>query len=123
MPYVPRTKLKEIVSGARFVVIPLPYFTYSFGQMTMLISQAMGKAVIATEVPGLMDYAENGRTALFVRPYDAKDMGEKIASLLDDPTKARQMGSDARELVLSRFTERHMGLSLKEAVDELRENV
>jgi glycosyltransferase involved in cell wall biosynthesis len=123
MPYVHRTKLKEVVSRARFVVIPLPYFTYSFGQMTMLISQAMGKAVIATEVPGLMDYAENGRTAVFVRPYDAKDLRENIASLLDDPARARQMGSDARELVLSRFTERHMGLSLKEAVDELCENV
>jgi glycosyltransferase involved in cell wall biosynthesis len=123
MPYVTRAKLKEMVSKARFVVIPLPYHTYSFGQMSLLISQSLGKAVVATRVPGLLDYAVDGKTVLFVEPYDVGDMKEKISSLLDRPETARELGTDARKLVVSKFSDRHMGLSLKEAIDELCENV
>ena len=122
VPYVPRLRLKELVSQASFVVIPLPYYTYSFGQMSMLISQAMGKAVIVTDVPGLKDYGENGRTALFVKPYDAQDLREKMSFLLTNPERADDMGSQAREGVVARYTDRRMGMSLKEAVYGLCEN-
>lgn len=123
MPYVPRRKLKELISRARFVVIPLPYHTYSFGQMSLLISQALGKAVVITRVPGLVDYGVDGRTVLFVEPYDAKDMKEKISFLLTSPENARKLGSEARKLVASEYSDRGMALSLREAINELCENV
>ncbi|MFQ5905074.1 MAG: glycosyltransferase family 4 protein [bacterium] len=119
MPYVSRSKLKEIIQRARFVVIPLPYYEYSFGQMSLLISQALGKAVIVTRVPGLLDYVDDGRTALFVDPYDIEDLRRKISLLLSNPEMASELGRKARDAVVSEYSEKQMGLRLKEAIDEL----
>jgi glycosyltransferase involved in cell wall biosynthesis len=123
MGYVPRLRMKELISAARFVVIPLPYHTYSFGQISLLISQALGKAVIVTRVPGLLDYGHDGRTLLFTRPYDAEDMRDKISFLLNDAGASQELGREAKKLVRSRYSDKHMGLSLREAIYELCENV
>jgi glycosyltransferase involved in cell wall biosynthesis len=122
VPYVPRSRLREIVRKARFVVVPLPYYSYSFGQISLLLSQALGKAVIVTKVPGLLDYVDDGRTALFVNPYDAEDMRKKITLLLSNPEMAGEMGREARKVVVSKFSEKEMGLEIKKAVDELCRN-
>jgi glycosyltransferase involved in cell wall biosynthesis len=121
--YAPRPRMKELILGARFVVIPLPYHTYSFGQMSLLISQALGKATVVTRVPGLLDYGEDGRTHLFVEPYSAQDMREKLTALLSNPEAARQMGAQARRSVVSHYSDRSMGHSLEVAIDGLCENV
>jgi len=122
MPYVSRSRLKEVISRARFVVLPLPYYTYSFGQMSLLIAQALGKAVIVTRVPGLLDYVEDGKTALLVDPYDVEDMRSKMAFLLSNPQMADELGREARKAVVSRYSEKQMSLGLKDAVDELLKN-
>lgn len=119
MPYVSRSRLKEVISRARFVVIPLPYHTYSFGQMSLLIAQALGKAVIATRVPGLLDYVEEGKTALFVNPYDIHDMKKKIHFLLSSREAVNELAREARKTVVSKYSERQMALGLRDAVDEL----
>jgi len=122
MPYLPRSRLREVVSKARFVVIPLPYYTYSFGQMSLLIAQALGKAVIATRVPGLLDYVEEGKTALFANPYDIQDMKKKIDFLLTNREATNELAREARKNVVSKYSEKHMALGLKDAVDELSKN-
>lgn len=122
MSYVSRSRLKEVISRARFVVIPLPYHTYSFGQMSLLIAQALRKAVIATRVPGLLDYVEEGKTALFADPYDVQDMKKKIDFLLSNREAANELAREARKAVVSKYSERHMALGLREAVDELCKN-
>ena len=122
MPYVSRSRLKDVISRARFVVLPLPYYTYSFGQMSLLIAQALGKAVIVTRVPGLLDYVEDGKTALLVDPYDVDDMRRKIAFLLSNPQVADELGREARKAAVSKYSEKQMSLGLRDAVDELLKN-
>ncbi len=123
MPYVSRSRLKEIISDAMFVVLPLPHYTYSFGQMSLLISQSLGKAVIATRVPALLDYGEDGEDVLFVEPYSVADIKDKMVRLLSEPAEAAALGRKARENVLSSRTTRHMGLALEDAVRELSKNI
>lgn len=122
MPYVPRSRLREIISRARFVVIPLPHHTYSFGQMSLLIAQALGKAVIATRVPGLLDYVEEGKTALFANPYDIQDMKKKIDFLLTNREATNELAREARKTVVRKYSERQMAVGLKDAVNELCKN-
>lgn len=57
------------IYNARLCVLPLESFNYSYGQMTFLQQMALGKCVIAANVPSLNGYAEDKKTAVF---YEAK---------------------------------------------------
>lgn len=105
---VPLSELKEHIRNALFIVIPLPVFNYSYGQMSFLQSMSMGKAVVVTRTPSSVDYLEHGRGAFLVKPYDVEDMREKIGLMLHDPELARQAGVTARQFVRERFPEKTM---------------
>ncbi|MFA5146592.1 MAG: glycosyltransferase family 4 protein [Candidatus Omnitrophota bacterium] len=112
-------RLNDLVLRSKFVVLSLPERRHSFAQMTLLGCMALGKAVIVSKVSGVIDYAEDGKTALFTRPYDAEDMRDKIVSLLRDPGRAAAIGADARRAVETRFTEEMMAASIFNAVSGL----
>jgi glycosyltransferase involved in cell wall biosynthesis len=101
-------RLKQAVSSAKFVVIPLPYFNYSYGQMSLLQSMSMGKAVVVTKTPGTVDYVNDGSDALFVDPYNIEDMLNKIKFLYEHPDRVKEIGREARKTTLQRFNERIM---------------
>jgi glycosyltransferase involved in cell wall biosynthesis len=67
-------------------------------------AMAAGRAVVATNVGGVPDVVENGRTGLLVPPRDAGAMASALAALLTDPAARRRMGEAAKELAASRFT-------------------
>ncbi len=119
MPYIPIQELIRLTQRARFVIIPLPYFAYSFGQMTLLQSMAMGKAVIITRVPGVEDYVVDGKTGFFVKPYDPHDLAQKIEYLWDNPEVILKTGQEARHACETDLSEKTFALGIRRAVDEL----
>ena len=44
-----------------------------------------------------------GECALFVDPYDPKDIADKILYLLDNPDKARRLGGRGRQLIEGKY--------------------
>lgn len=62
------------------------------------------KPVVAFEVGGIPDWLENGSSGFLIRPYDIKQMSEKIDELLSSPEKAKQMGAKGRARVEMEFT-------------------
>jgi len=88
--------LKRYIAGSLFVVIPLPVFNYSYGQMSFLQSMAMGKPVIVTKTPSSMDYLQNAIGAFLVNPYDKEDMKNKIEYLLARKDQLDTLGKKAR---------------------------
>jgi glycosyltransferase involved in cell wall biosynthesis len=87
--------LKQYIAGSLFVVIPLPVFNYSYGQMSFLQSMAMGKPVIVTKTPGSIDYLQNAQGAFLVNPYDKADMKDKIEYLLAHKEQLSDLGNKA----------------------------
>ncbi|MCB0548856.1 MAG: glycosyltransferase [Phaeodactylibacter sp.] len=82
---------------------------------SILEYMALGKPVVATDGGGTPEIVENGRTGFLAKPLDTGDLAGKIARLLDDPEKARQMGEEGRrrietEFVISRMTERYINI-------------
>jgi glycosyltransferase involved in cell wall biosynthesis len=112
-------ELKKIMSHARFMVLPLPYFKYSFGQMTLLQAMSMGKAVVVTDVPGVADYVRDGYNALLVEPYSWQDLKSMMELLLKEEEKLRELGENARLSVLERYNERELARGIYQAVTEL----
>jgi glycosyltransferase involved in cell wall biosynthesis len=119
MPYIPIQRLKREIARAKFMVIPLPYQKYSFGQMTLLQGMSMQKAVIVTDVPGVADYVRDGKNALLFGPKDWQELRRKMEMLLDRPALRLKLAQNARDTVVTEFSERNLALNLHRAVGQL----
>lgn len=85
-------ELRELYAGARFVVVPLRHSNYSAGVTTIVEAMAMGKAVIASASPGILDYVRDGVSGTLVPVGDAAAMRAAISELWDDPQRAAAIG-------------------------------
>lgn len=112
-------ELRTQIANALFVVIPLPVFNYSYGQMTFLQSMSMGKAVIVTQTPSSIDYIQDGVGALFVRPYDVADMREKIETLLNQSALLESLSKQARPYVMTHFSEQIMAEKIEQYIHHI----
>jgi len=79
--FVDIQELKRLITDAKFCVLPLKSYNYSYGQMTLMQQMAMGKCVIAAKVPSLVDYVENRKTAILYNPEDADELAEIITEI------------------------------------------
>lgn len=101
-PFVPPNLLRQSCAESRFLIVPIRASTqWSAGCTTVQIAQAMGKAVIASDRPGLASYLINGETGILVRTGDAKDMAAAIEYLWRNPNVATEMGRRGREWVVA----------------------
>jgi len=116
IPYVPINILKELIARAKFIVLPLINLPYAHGQMTLLQSMAMGKAVIVTKVASTVDYIKDYQNALFVKYNDISDMKDKIEFLLSNPNEIIRLGRNAQMTIENKFTEKHMAEVMYEAI-------
>lgn len=67
------------------------------GPLVLGEAMALGKAVVATRVPGAEDVLEHGRSGLLVPPGDPAAMAAAILDLLARPSRAAALGRAARE--------------------------
>ena len=118
-PVVPVTELMDHIQGAQFCVLPLESFNYSYGQMTLLQQMAMGKCVIAARVPSLVDYVEDGVTALLYEPKNADDLAEKMRLVLDNPEKCRKIAENAQVWLQTRCNEKIMAAEIEKVIEDI----
>ncbi|MDP1547958.1 MAG: glycosyltransferase [Anaerolineales bacterium] len=70
----------------------------------VLEAMACGMPVIATPVGGAVDVIENGKNGIFINVNDAHALSEKIMELLNIPERRAELGKNARESIVDRFT-------------------
>jgi len=56
---------------------------------------AMGKPIVAVDLPSIREEVSDGKDVLLVRPEDPKGLAEKIGYVLDNPEVARQLAVNA----------------------------
>lgn len=87
---------------------------------TLLEAAAIGRPVIATDVPGCRDTVVNGETGLLCRVMDARDLANKVEQFINLPKAQRlAMGAAGRRLVETKFDERIVLNRYVELVDVL----
>jgi trehalose synthase len=71
----------------------------------LTVSEAMwnGRPVVASEVGGIEDQIEDGKSGCLVPPTDLAAFGRRISELLADPHGAERMGAAAQERVRDHF--------------------
>lgn len=120
VPKVPIEVLKEEIQASKFVIIPLPVFNYSYGQMSFLQSLSLGKAVIVTDTPSSTDYHLPQQKAITtVKPYDIEDMKEKIESFLNNNQLLTAATNEARPYVQNFFSEERMGKEIEKFIHNI----
>ena len=113
LPYIPVNELINHIYNSLFCVLPFEYHNRSYGQMRLLHQMALGKAVIAAKVPSLVDYAEDGKTALFYEAQNVEMLAECIKKLLDEPDLADTIGRNAKGFLINACNESVMALDIE----------
>lgn len=120
IPKVPIEMLKQEIQASKFVIIPLPVFDYSYGQMSFLQSMSLGKAVIVTDTPSSADYHLPQQKAFTaVKPYDIEDMKEKIENFLNNKQLLIEATNEARPYVRNFFSEERMGKEIEQFIHNI----
>jgi glycosyltransferase involved in cell wall biosynthesis len=72
--------------------------------ITLLEGMAASRAIVTTAVPGILDVVESDKTALTVPPADATALAQACLSLLADPSRRAELGSNALQTVREKFS-------------------
>jgi trehalose synthase len=78
----------------------------------LTVSEAMwkGRPVVASQIGGIAEQIEDGRTGFLVDPSDLRGFGERVSGLIQDPHAAERMGEAAQTRVRDFFLgPRHLG--------------
>ncbi|HEY7592718.1 MAG TPA: glycogen synthase [Actinophytocola sp.] len=100
-------EVRQLLSHATVFVCPSVYEPLG---IVNLEAMACGTAVVASDVGGIPEVVDDGRTGLLVH-YDPDDeavfragLAEAVNSVLSDPERARRMGAAGRERAETEFS-------------------
>jgi hypothetical protein len=100
---MPVPEFVERVAASLLVVVPLRDAESDFGQTTVVQALALGKAVVATRCPGVVDYVTDGEEGLLVEAGDVAGYREAILGLAHDAElrRACEQRASARAATLT----------------------
>jgi glycosyltransferase involved in cell wall biosynthesis len=98
------TRLRELYSAARVVVVPSKDVLQPTGQSVTLQAMSCGRPVILSKIRGLWsNLLEDGENCLLVPPGDAPALGAAIGRIKGDRALAARLGNSARRTALAHF--------------------
>lgn len=98
--WLPPSEVAALLASADVFVLP----SRSEGQpMSVLEAMAHGVCVVASDVGGIPELVEDGRTGVLVPPDDVDALVHALRRVLDDGDLRERLGDAARQRVLSEF--------------------
>jgi glycosyltransferase involved in cell wall biosynthesis len=90
------SELIELIRSSRLVVLPLEHFDFSVGQIALTEVMSLGCPLVLTTNMATLEYATDGKSALFYEAGDFAGLNSRIAYLIANPEFANRMGEEAR---------------------------
>ena len=114
---IPIAQLMSLTRRCAAVVVPLPEYKYSYGQMTILQSMAMSKPMIVTSTTSTIDYTSKAPGVLSVEHGNVASMKQAIEKMcLMSDEQLKEMGEKNQDYVKSHFNERLMAQKIEEII-------
>ncbi|MGH3690106.1 MAG: glycosyltransferase family 4 protein [Microbacterium sp.] len=110
--HMPHAELRDLYASASVVVVPTRPNLHASGMTVALEALATARPVVATDTPGMHQYVSEGRTGHLVPPDDPAELALTLLRLLDEPTRAAELGTNGRMEVERHFTTQIMVASL-----------
>jgi len=101
------TDTQEVLSSMDLFV--LPSLKEGLG-LALMEAMACGLAVVGSDVGGIKSLIQNRYNGLLVRPADSRELSYAILELLQNPDKAKSLGSNARIFINQNFSQEKMVL-------------
>lgn len=113
----PTNDVRPAIAAATAIVLP----SYREGApRTLIEGAAMGRPLIATDVPGCRDVVEDGRTGFLARVRDAESLAQACERLIALPPAARAaMGAAGRARMERDFDQAHVVAAYLAAIDRV----
>jgi glycosyltransferase involved in cell wall biosynthesis len=108
--YYPDQKLPKLYQAADIFAFSTYYEHHPFAVLEAL---ATGLPVVTTTVGGIAETIETGKNGLLVKPFDSKQFSDAILYLLEHPSKAAEMGANARKTIVEQYD---WSIVVKEAI-------
>jgi glycosyltransferase involved in cell wall biosynthesis len=80
---------------------------------------AAGKPVVCTRVGGIPDLIDDGIHGLIIPPSDVTALADAITLLIEDPERAKAMGTRGQERQQAEFSVESMVRRIEELYEEL----
>ena len=111
--------VRPFIAAADCVVLP----SYREGlPCTLMEAAAMGRPLIATDVPGCREVVRDGENGFRCRARDVASLAEAMERLIGLPTEARRtMGAAGRQLMAEQFDVDRIIRRYDEAIERLAE--
>jgi len=94
-------KIKKLLGKASIFVFP----SVKEGMpKSVLEAMSMGKAIVASDIPGVNDLITDNYNGFLVPPKNSVILGEKIETLLMDSELKKRFGNNARKTVVTNFS-------------------
>jgi len=98
--YIPNEEIGALMRLSSVVVYPYHNSTQSG---SLQVAYSFGKPIIATDVGGLPEVVEDGKSGLLVPPKQPTILAEAIMKIINDPIFAQELGNYAKELSETKF--------------------
>lgn len=117
--YIPIENVAPLMETASVVVYPYLNSTQSG---SLQVAYSFGRPVIATNVGGLPDAVEDGKSGFLVHPGKPEQLAAAITKFIDNPKLTREMGTYAKHLSETRFSWNTVAKIISNVYGEYPEN-
>jgi glycosyltransferase involved in cell wall biosynthesis len=109
--YLPYEELPGVFASADLMVAPTYYEDFP---IRILESLASGVPVVASDVGGIHEVVETGKTGILVAPGDPVGLARGIVKLLSDDGLRARLGAAGRQRIIQEFSWQKAGASTLE---------
>jgi glycosyltransferase involved in cell wall biosynthesis len=95
--------LPKYYAASDLIVLPSVTMGEAFG-MVLIEAMAVGRPVIASNLPGIRTVVDHGKNGYLVEPKDVHDLAAKIKNLLENSDKCKEFGRYGREKVEKNYS-------------------
>ena len=107
--------------GRTNVVMVLPSYYPEGLSRSLMEACAMGRPVIASNIPGCKETVEDGKNGYLIEPRSSESLVKKIEEFLKlDETKKREMGRQSRNIAEKKFDVNHVISEYDKIINECK---
>jgi glycosyltransferase involved in cell wall biosynthesis len=107
--YIPDQDLPFYYQACDLVTLP---YRRIYQSDVLLMAMSYGKAVVTSDIPGMTEMIEDGRTGFIFRSGDAADCARTVNLALGDPSLRQGVAQGGRQLMAQNYTWETIGSAM-----------